>query len=277
MKTGISISRIGWLFRKDLCLNYKKYLLIIGSMFALMVITFVIMALLKEKFRYETVFAFCFIGIMVFQGIFNTTEWHEFTSRGKTVSILTLPVNRSEVFIQKFISCFIIFPILCCLYMWVTLELAEVYNNFIMSQNQRFEILDVSGAPIMHREIPTMHSEIGHLLNYFTPTMIFFVWIFISSAFLWGALRFNKYTFLKTFSFWAIAMFLTWPLAILLRLIITGEYSYEIIPLVAYFNVNEQSSFDIVTVFPNFYFYLSGFISLVLICISYVQFKDKTI
>jgi len=260
MKTTFSINRLLRLFRNDWALNYKKYGLLALCVIGLTAMTYIGSAFAKASIELYAVWVLGLIAMFFFQGIYTATVWSEFTSKKRTISLLTLPVNKSEIFTQKFISCFVIFPILYVLYLLLTMKLTTIHNSF----------LDI--------ELENKYTSISFVLSdvFSSYKLIYLLgWLPIASIFFWGAIHFKKYAFLKTLASWLTGLFLLWPIAIVLRLIITGEYNNEIFPLVAY--VENSEAFFIIQAYPHFYYYLSAFVSLSLLCISYLKFKEKTI
>ena len=263
MKTTFSFNRLFKLFCNDWTLNYKKYGLQVICIVCITALFYTFCALIGENIPLYPVFILGMIALAFFQGIFTATIWGEFPSKKKTISLLTLPVNQSEIFTQRFISCFIIFPVLFGLYILLIMKLTVWYNYSI----------DPDLSPL--NESYTFIT--GALREVFFPYILIyvFVWLFISSIFFWGTLHFRKYAFLKTLAFWIVGLFLLWPISIAIRFIITGEYSPEIVPLILYFDKHEV--FSVLSAWPNIHYYLSGFVSFVLLCISYVKLKEKTI
>ena len=267
MKTTFSFNRLLKLFRNDWALNYKKYGLQAVCVICITALFYIFCALINVEIYLPAVFILGMVALGFFQGIYTATVWGEFPSKKKTISLLTLPVNQSEMFIPRFISCFIIFPILFVLYILLLMKLTTWYN---LVANLNLDLTNIHFT-----------SVAGTLEDIFFPyaCIYIFLWLFIASAFFWGALHFKKYAFLKTLAFWIVGLFLLWPVSIILRLIITGEYNYAIIPFIAYIDGYEgiRKYLYMFSVWPNIYYYLSGFMSLALLCISYIKLKEKTI
>lgn len=265
MKNTFDVRRFFRLFANDYLLNYKKYILLLIVLIALTSITFIISALIKKTIHTNSIIVFSIFGLMISQGLYTVMAWGEFSSKTKTTFLLTLPAHKSEIFIQRLISCFIIFPLFYCLYTWLVLSLTIEYNWIIEQYNNPGFVV-----PETARNVLTgfFHQKESYLV-------LVFVWIAIASAYFWGAIRYKKYVFLKSVAFWFVSIFSLWPVSIILRLILTGKYNFKIVPFLGYLNKNED--FFITEVWPHYYIYLLLFVSLSLIFISYIKFKEKTI
>ncbi len=266
MKTTFDIRRFFKLFVNDFVLNYKKYGLILVVLAALTTLMFIFATLINEKIETSMILGLAIIGIMNVQGVYTSMIWKDFSSKTGTIALLTTPVHKSEIFFQRFISCFVILPALYILYIWLILGLAIEYN-YIQHLSNGFE-------PDSYKA-----TVCGTLKDFFSQKEALYVlicsWFFVASAFFWGALRFRKYIFLKTVAYWFVAIFSLWPISIFLRLLITGKYSAEIVPLFAY--KNENLDFFLMEYCTHYYMYLTGFVCLSLITISYFKLKEKTV
>ena len=258
MKADSTWKRILWLFRYDWALNYKKYLLMATVLVALVAVLFGIYALTGARVEMMLIQVLGAVGLFVFQGIHASLIWSDFSSKPRRIAFLALPAKQSEVFIQKLISNFVLFPVLFIVFWISVLHLALLYNTlFHSSSDSVFSLITFSAKSLYVFKIT--------IASYFACSALFF----------FGATRFKRLAIPKIFAAAFVSLFCLWPVAILLRFIITGKYNTMIVPLIAY--VDKFSGVLVESICPNFTILFLGFLSLSLIVISYVQYKEKTI
>jgi hypothetical protein len=276
MNIDFSLKRFFRFFLNNYRLNNKKDLLFLGGMFVFAGIYFALFRLVKEPIDLIGTIFILLVSFLIIQGVYTCMFFGEFSSKKRTMQLLTLPVSNAEAFWSKFLSCFVVFPLIFILFSILVLQISIEYNEWYMTNIAGQFLPDF----LPMREIREIWDNRSHFDSGGLASLFYLVPFFISISFLWGAMTFKKYAFIKSLIFWFLFIISLWPLTIFIYFLISGHFTPLCIPFLI---IREEgfgsSGIDVPFIFlyPNLFKYAISFVSLFLIVISRVKFNEKTI
>ncbi len=267
MNMTFNIQRFTRLFINEWLINKKKLALFWGGMVAFPALFFMLTAVSKTAVISILGFSFFFTLVMIFQALIISVHYHDLTSKNQTQSLLLLPASQTEKFMAKFINCAVIFPLLALCYIWIMMQVTDLYNDWA---KLTFNL----GKP----ENDWLRQIVEFDMIWIS---LICAWIFNIAIFLWGAHTFKKWIIVKTFLFWLIFTLLLIPITGCIYALMSGHFPKVYIPFIINDQVgpdyNWNFSYSVLFQNPFLYHWISVIISLLLIIIARVKYNEKTV
>lgn len=266
MNTTFNFSRFLKVLSNEWRLNLKKRLLFWGGMISITILYFVALRIGDKDFvPKNTTFILLFFVMCIMQGFYLQTYFREFSSKTKTQALLLLPASRTETFWAKFIPGVLLYVLLFSAYLFIVIKGNGIYNDWLK------ELYDFPATDWRYQ-----HFE-GYQTLIVSKPILFLIWLFSASAYLFGILLFKKFAVLKSLIFWfGIVMGLI-LLTYVVYALFTGVWPHIAIPGLLIFDKKDNTGCVIVQMYPELLYGLGLFICLALICISRIKYNEKTI
>ncbi len=269
MKRIFDIQHFTRLFINEWMVNKKRVALNWAGMLGIPLLYFSLFASMGDTVSPSGTFMFFYTIILAFQAVMINMHYSDFTSKEKTQSLLLLPASQTEKYTAKFVCGIIIYPLIAIIYLYLMMQITVRYNEWahvIFGKNQ-----------------PSSEDWIRYLFDdKILILSLICIWFFSSSAFLWGALTFRKWSIVKTYLFWIVFSIVLFPLTGCIYALISGHFPQSYAPLLYIGEYVDTTSSDhfgysLLNNYPYFLHWLGIFMGVFLMVISRIKFNEKTI
>ena len=264
MNTTFNLSRFLKVLSNEWRLNSKKMLLFWGGLVILTVIYFVYFRYVDRSIVPEEAtltLLFCFACIL--QGFYLQFYFPEFTSKTKTQALLLLPASRTETFWAKFFLGVILYLALFSVFSFITFKWNGIHNEWIK---------ELTGS--------TYRSGFRKIFVLEVKLVVFLVWLFSASAYLFGTLLFKKFAAIKSLALWFTVIMGLVLITCIIAVLFFGVWPSFAVPGIGISFSNKEAidgEFMLIQMYPKLLYGLGLFICLALIGISRIKYNEKTI
>lgn len=170
-----SFKRFCYLFKLQLAVNRKLYLLGIAALAGVLLVFMLLMMFLDKGLPYDTQMVVFLIGLLLSSGIFGAAVFKQFAEKEQRVQAIMLPASALECLLVAILFTLVIFP---AVYMTVCLTCLWVINYI--------DVYWMGRVNAMYR------MDDGH------NDVLFILYFYLQAIVLVGAIWFRQYTFVKT-------------------------------------------------------------------------------
>jgi len=274
MNTNSNFSRFLKVLSNEWRLNLKKMLLFWGGIFIITVLYFALLWITESMIMKSLAFGFSFFFLCILQGFYLQNYFHEFSSKTKTQALLLLPASRNETFWAKFTLGVILYILLALAYTFIVLKWAGIHNDWMREMQEMQGLSNDWLVNNFENLYQTLTIDLG------TKLVLFLVWLFSASAYLFGNILFKKRPTFKTLAFWFIVGIGLWLVTRIVYFLFTGVWpTFAFSGIAIVINPTYCNSIECVIyeMYPEFWYGFGVFICLALIFISRIKYNEKTI
>jgi len=206
MNNTFNIKRFGYVFRKDLMENWKRYILLFITMLGIMAIAFICFSLINYNIM-ENSFSnhsginsnMLIMTLLMFAGfglLFASTLMNPMNNKIKRISYLINPASNLE----KYLSRWIIMTIAYIIVFFIALYVVDILRVGITAAaypDMDVKFLDLSKLIRENDEVGSRYYIFRNNYYFFFALSIYFL---MQSLFVLGSTFWEKTTFVKTFS-----------------------------------------------------------------------------
>ena len=284
MNTTFDFSRFLKVLSNEWRLNIKKMLLFWGCMIIIAVLYFFLFGHVERgMIPKKSTFGLLFFLACILQGFYLQIYYREFSSKTKTQALLLLPASRNETFWVKFLLGVLLYLIIFSAYIFIVIQWNEIHNNWIKELNI------YPADDWRYRGLFEDYQTLRY--NLMTKLLLFLVWLFSASAYLYGLVSFKKLAAFKSLAFWFIIVAGLWLITCIIYALFTGVWTLAAFPgitiaadmgcahYLAQYQIHSRGSANctISSMYPEFLYGVGIFICLALIFISRIKYNEKTV
>ena len=274
MNTSFNLSRFLKVLSNEWRLNSIKMLLFWGVMIIKTIIYF---AFLRYAYQNiipkEVTCALLFFVLCIAQGFYLQIYYHEFSSKTKTQALFLLPASRNETFWAKFLLGFILYPLFFLAYIFIVLKLNGIYNDWMIA----FKNISIDVGAYTYYQATTFLNHNDFVTGLTTKEVLFLVWLFSASAYLFGTLLFKKLATFKSLAFWFCVVTGFVLITDVTYALFSGVWPTLAIPGMAITTNDHRYYCVIAEMYPKLLYGFGIFICLALTGISRIKYNEKTI